>query len=113
MIRRREPTSATGCWASGLPAGILVPPMTPHARDTPLEVEARWIEGLRAMGPRARLLSACDLTETVRALAAARIRERYGPGLSDRELCLRLAALWLDRDTLARAVGWDPEVEGY
>jgi len=87
--------------------------MTPHARDTPIEVEARWIEGLRRMGPEARLLSACDLTATVRTLAAARIRERYGPGLSDRELRLRLASLWLDRRTLARAFGWDPEVEGF
>ena len=87
--------------------------MTPHARDTPIEVEARWIEGLRQIGPEARLLSACDLTATVRALASARIQERYSPGLSNHELRLRLAALWLDRNTLAQAFGWDPKVEGF
>jgi hypothetical protein len=60
-----------------------------------------------------RLLRAFDLTECVRALAAARIRAEYGPDLSERELRLRLGALWLDRETMVRVFGWDPEVEGY
>jgi hypothetical protein len=42
-----------------------------------------------------------------------RIQARYGPDLSERELRLRLAALWLDRETMIDAFGWDPEVEGY
>jgi len=42
-----------------------------------------------------------------------RIQARYGPDLTERELRLRLAALWLDRETMIEAFGWDPEVEGY
>lgn len=87
--------------------------MTTLSRDTPPEVEAVWIDGLRRMGAEERLRRACDLTATVRSLAAARLKERYGPALSERELRLRLAALWLDREILVRVFGWDPEVEGY
>jgi hypothetical protein len=51
--------------------------------------------------------------ELVEELAAARIKARYGPDLSERELRLRLAALWIDRETMVRAFGWDPEIQGY
>jgi len=44
---------------------------------------------------------------------ATGIQARYGPDLTERELRLRLAALWLDRETMIEAFGWDPEVEGY
>lgn len=54
-----------------------------------------------------------DLNLAVRQMAAARIRSRYGQDLPERELRLRLAALWLDRETMIRAFGWDPEKEGY
>jgi hypothetical protein len=81
--------------------------------DTPPEVEALWIEGLRRMGPERRLRQALDLTETVRALAIAGIRARYGADTPEREILLRLAALTIDRQTMIRAFGWDPEVEGY
>lgn len=46
-------------------------------------------------------------------MAAMRIQARYGPNLSEQELRLRLAALWLDRETMIAAFGWDPEVKGY
>ena len=81
--------------------------------DTPADVEEIWIQGWRRMSGEERLLRAFDLTESIRALAAARIRAEYGPDLSDRELRLRLGALWLDRETMVRVFGWDPEVEGY
>jgi len=45
-------------------------------------------------------------------LATAGIRMRH-PGASGRELELRLGALRLDRDTMVRVFGWDPETEGY
>ncbi len=31
----------------------------------------------------------------------------------ERELALRLGALWLDRETMIRAFDWDPEIHGY
>jgi hypothetical protein len=89
------------------------PPEADPTRDTPAEVEQRLIERLRRMTPLQRLAMAMDLSEGVRQLAAARIRAQYGPGISERELHLRLAALAVDRDTLIAAFGWDPEVEGY
>jgi len=35
------------------------------------------------------------------------------PDLSERELRLRLAALWLDRETMIEVFAWDPEEMGY
>ncbi len=87
--------------------------MLPHLTDTAPEAEEVWIEGLRRMTGAERLLRALDLTAAVRALAAARIRAEHGPDVSEGELRLRLAALWLDRETMVRVFGWDPEVEGY
>ena len=46
-------------------------------------------------------------------MAALRIQAEYGPDLSERELRLRLAALWVERTTMIEAFGWDPEVQGY
>ena len=40
-----------------------------------------------------------------------RLREKY-PHDSERQLQYRLASLWIDAETMRRAVGWDPEVEG-
>ncbi len=87
--------------------------MKPQSADTPLDVEERWIERYRQMTEQERLAIALDLSEAVRQLALAGIRERYGPNLSEREERLRLAALTIDRETMIKAFGWDPEIEGY
>src|SRR5688572_28826175 len=42
-------------------------------------------------------------------LAAARITKQYG-AMSDRELRLRRASLWIDRKTMIQAFDWDPDV---
>ena len=42
----------------------------------------------------------------------AGLRRRY-PQAGEDELRRRFAALVLDRDTVMRVYGWDPEVEGY
>jgi len=81
--------------------------------DTSPEAEAFYIEGLRRMSGEERLLRAFRMGEAVRALAAARIRAQYGPDLSERELLLRLGALWIDRETMIRVFDWDPELKGY
>lgn len=81
--------------------------------DTDPAAEAIQIEGYRRMAPAEKLRIVEDLNRTVRELAAARIRARYGPDLPERELRLRLAALWLDRETMIRVFAWDPETEGY
>jgi hypothetical protein len=82
------------------------------AEDTPPEVQAMMIEGYRRMSPAEKLQRVVDLNRAVEGLARARLRAQYGPNLSEREENLRLAALHLDRETMIRAFGWDPEVEG-
>lgn len=59
-----------------------------------------------------KLAVVSQLTLAAEELATAGIRMRH-PGASGRELELRLGALRLDRDTMVRVFGWDPETEGY
>jgi N-glycosylase/DNA lyase len=70
------------------------------------------IEGYRRMSPQQKLKRVTEMTKAVQQLALARIQQQYGP-CSEREQRLRLAALWLDRETMIRVFDWDPEVEGY
>ncbi len=70
------------------------------------------IDHLRRMTPVERLRRACDLRRAALVLARAGLQSRH-PGISEQELRLRLAALWLDAATMRRVYGWDPEVEGY
>ena len=51
-------------------------------------------------------------TETCRAFAKAGIRRRY-PNATEDEIKRRLAAVVLDRETVIKVYGWDPEKEGY
>jgi hypothetical protein len=87
--------------------------MKTQSLDTPPEVEEILIERYRQMSPQEKIQSIQDLNRTVLLMALAGIRARHGPDLSERELQIRLAALWLDRETLIKVYGWDPEVEGY
>jgi hypothetical protein len=89
------------------------PPMKTQSTDTSPEIEEILLEGYRRMPPVEKLRQAFDLNRAAQRMAAMRIQARYGPNLFERELRLRLAALWLDRETMIAAFGWDPEVEGY
>ena len=80
--------------------------------DTPSEVEEIQLEGYRAMPPAVKLDRVRDLNLLGESLAETRLQRRYGPGLSQRELQLRLAALRLSRETMVQVFAWDPEVEG-
>jgi len=87
--------------------------MATQSPDTPVEIERRLVEEYRRMSPGQRLMMAMEMNRAVQQMAAARIRAQYGPDLPEHELRLRLAALWIDRDTMVRAFGWDPRVKGY
>lgn len=65
------------------------------------------------MSPQEKIRTIQDLNHTVLLMALAGIRSRHGSDLSEREQQLRLAALWLDRETMIRLYGWDPKAEGY
>ncbi len=88
-------------------------PMNPLLSDTSPAAERWLIEGYRRMSPRRKLERVTALNRALEQLQRARLRAEYGPGLSERELRLRLAALRLPRAVMRKVFGWDPEEEGY
>ena len=86
--------------------------MTLKSHDTSPHIQKMLIAGYRRMSPQHKLKRVNELTKAVQQLALARIRKQYGM-LSEQELHLRLAALWLDRETMIRVFQWDPHREGY
>lgn len=80
--------------------------------DTSPEVKKILIEGFRKMSPQQKMQCVAELNKTVQQLALARIQKQYGE-LPEREKRLRLASLWLDRDTMIRVFNWDPKQKGY
>lgn len=85
--------------------------MRMQSPDTPAEIEQKLVEKYCQMSPGQRLMMALEMNRAVQQMASARIRAQYGPDIPEHEL--RLAALWIDRDTMVRAFGWDPRVKGY
>ncbi len=82
----------------------------PAPNDTHPDIERLMIEGYRRMTPLETFQKVEQLNEAVLQLPAARIRAER-PGMGERELRLRLAALWVPHDLLKRATGWDPTDE--
>ncbi|OGC07689.1 hypothetical protein A2V82_11030 [candidate division KSB1 bacterium RBG_16_48_16] len=80
--------------------------------DTPAHIQDITIEGYRRMSPQEKLRRVSELTKAVQQLALARIKKQYGD-ISEHEQRLRLASLWLDRNTMVRVFQWDPEIQGY
>jgi hypothetical protein len=87
--------------------------MRTQSADTPPEIEEILVEKYRRMKPEERLYQVFELNYRAQQMAAMRILAKYGPDMGERELRLRLATLWLDRQTMIEAFGWDPEVQGY
>jgi hypothetical protein len=83
-----------------------------QSSDTSFEAEQILIEGYRKMSIAEKMRRIAALNRAGYALSLAGIRARH-PNTSDREILLRLAALRLDRETMVRIWGWDPESEGY
>jgi len=81
-------------------------------KDTSALVEKIVIEGYRKMTPWEKMKRVSELIKTVQQLALSRIRKQYGE-ISEYEQKLRLASLWLDRDTMIRVFDWDPKSKGY
>ncbi|MBN2195255.1 MAG: hypothetical protein JW751_20730 [Polyangiaceae bacterium] len=79
--------------------------------DTHPRIDAMMVEACRRMTPAEKFARIQALNEGVLQMAAARIRREYEPAC-ERELRLRVAALWLDDGTMRHAFDWDPEVQG-
>ncbi|MBY0494161.1 MAG: hypothetical protein K2Y23_08080 [Cyanobacteria bacterium] len=83
--------------------------MQPLADDTPLDIEARQIEGWRRLSSTDKLALIASLSRAIRELTLAGIRARH-PGASPREQFLRLAMLTLGPE-LARSAY--PEIDRF
>jgi hypothetical protein len=70
-------------------------------RDTSPQRRDRYLELLRALTPAQRLARAADLSDSVRELAEAGIRQRH-PGASDEEVRVRLVVRLYGREFAAR-----------
>jgi hypothetical protein len=80
--------------------------------DTSPEAEQILIDGYRAMPPLKKLRCVSQMTLAIQEMALIRIRNKYG-NISEREEKLRLASLWIDRETMIKVFDWDPETKGY
>lgn len=80
--------------------------------DTSRDVQRVLVEGYRQMSPREKLQRVRSLNRSVRTLALAGVRQRFGRDLPEREEQLRLAALSIDRQTMIAAFDWDPQERG-
>jgi hypothetical protein len=85
--------------------------IAPGPSDTSPEVERMMIEIWRRATYEQKLQRVLSLGRMLNELARAELRRRY-PEASAREIDLRLASRTIDRETMIRAFGWDPEVHG-
>lgn len=76
--------------------------------DTSPEALEKWIEIQRAMPPGEKLRVVMEASEMVLRMYEMGVRAQY-PDASDHEVLLRVAARHLDRETMIKAYGWDPE----
>jgi len=86
--------------------------MNPFLSDTPPAIYQKVVDGYRKMSPREKLEQVNELTKAVQQFALTRIQRQYG-NIPEHEQRLRLASLWLDRETMISVFNWDPKKEGY
>lgn len=79
--------------------------MTFRPADTSPDAWAVMEEGIRRMTPQERVRRALALTVFAHQVALAGIRERH-PHESPRQHKLRLAARYIDAETMRAAFGW-------
>lgn len=83
-------------------------PLHLFGEHTPPEVEALLLDRYRRMTPAAKAAKVASLTATTHAVALAGLRLAH-PHDTERELKLRLASRYIDRDLLERAFGPLPQ----
>ena len=84
--------------------------MSTLSDDTHPDVERLQIERLREMPPWRKLVLMAEMSESVRTLALAGLRQRH-PGDTPAQLRRRLADLLLGPELAARAYGPAPPAE--
>lgn len=76
--------------------------------DTDDKAFAALVEIHRRMNPGDKLAHALELSEMLMEMARTDVR-RLHPEADEREVFLRATARHLDRQTMIRVYGWDPE----
>ena len=76
--------------------------------DTHPEAMEVWLDCIRQKTPGEKVAAVFEMNEMLMELVSSEIRRLY-PHASEREVFLRRAARRLDRETMIRAYGWDPE----
>jgi hypothetical protein len=77
--------------------------------DTDPEALEVFLQLHRQMTPSQRVARVFELTAFQESLQRASVRSMY-PQAGEREVFLRVAARRLDRETMIKAYGWDPEL---
>lgn len=80
----------------------------PPLSDTSPDAERLRLDLYRRMPPEEKWRRVDDLTRLAHGAALAGLRARH-PGADEHELLLRLAALRLGADLVARVYGWRPD----
>jgi len=83
-----------------------------QSADTSYEAEQYYFARIRALPIWERAARVVALQEAVEQLAEVGIRRRF-PDAPPEEIRLRIGALRVDRETMIRLYGWDPEEKGY
>jgi hypothetical protein len=83
-----------------------------NTNDTSAFAEKILLDAYSKMSPQKKLQQVVQLTQAAQQMALARIKSQYGP-LSEQEEKLRLASLWLPKDTMIKYFNWNPEEKGY
>ena len=63
---------------------------------------------IRKLSPEERMVRVFGMVDFLRRFVAAGIKRQY-PNATDHEIKMRMASRMLDRETMIRAYGWDPE----
>ena len=86
--------------------------MKPPFSDTTPEVQQIHYEMMRGLSAAKRLSLALELTEALRKLILANLRQRF-PQASDEDIRRRFIARVLPRADVISIYGFDPGEEGY
>jgi hypothetical protein len=78
-------------------------------QDTDPEALEVFLQLHRQMTPGERVARVFELTAFQESLQRASVRSMY-PEVGEREVFLRVAARRLDRQTMIKVYGWDPEL---
>lgn len=82
-----------------------------QSMDTDRETEERLFQRYRQMSATEKLAHIAALGHMAEQLALGGLRARY-PDATDAENRLRLLSRRVDRATMIRVYGWDPDVKG-